>query len=541
MSKSHPFSIFLLKPHFDPTTALADPKQRLTPSHGSTLPANASLFLLDAPPKEPWWKDCFGIQEALHQVHKGALIFLPVGRRTFALSFGHVHHYLNDESYEHDFGLRVTLNSVDPKKLRSTDLLEPGAARRRRTQIPNFSDLTAFDFDRDTAILKQLTGYTSDQHSHLFRHATGSSSLRISIVCDPTGWAELCARLLDLYERTTYLETFPDLGSITPVRDPEVIRQLNIRLVSNLREHTENVYLAIPAIVDNMNVTSARFSGAGSSLIYDDVFLDKYHEYLKSHAILRHTLTIDHLKKHRLLLTDASGVIYRSYQVFKCLVFDTQLSQSGRSYHLNEGEWYSVDENYIQRLKGFLDPLCCNIPLPDYTHVNEADYNTSTAQASSTVLCLDRTNIAPAGQSQVEPCDLYTVRDATAIFYHIKISTFSSQLSHLFNQGAGSIELLRMEPLATQRMQALLTAKAAPQEESRFTGPFLQQRWRVVFGIVTHKDKRFKSDNLPLFSRISLMRVMKHMRLMTVEASFGFIRNRTPKRAGVRKRRKGTT
>ena len=53
MAKSHPFSIFLLKPNFDHTRALVDPEHRLTPSQGSKLPANASLFLLDAPPTEP--------------------------------------------------------------------------------------------------------------------------------------------------------------------------------------------------------------------------------------------------------------------------------------------------------------------------------------------------------------------------------------------------------------------------------------------------------------------------------------------------------
>ena len=79
------------------------------------------MFVLDNHPKEPWWKGYFGVQKILNQVTKGALIFLPVEQRCFALSFGHVYHNLKDESYEYDFGLRVTLNSVDPKKLKSTD------------------------------------------------------------------------------------------------------------------------------------------------------------------------------------------------------------------------------------------------------------------------------------------------------------------------------------------------------------------------------------------------------------------------------------
>jgi uncharacterized protein (TIGR04141 family) len=33
-----------------------------------------------------------------------------------------------------------------------------------------------------------------------------------------------------------------------------------------------------------------------------------------------------------------------------------------------------------------------------------------------------------------------------AVFHHIKISSFSAQLSHLFNQGANAIQLLKLEP-----------------------------------------------------------------------------------------------
>ena len=538
MPKSRPFSIYLLKPHFDAGNALADRDRPVTPTSGSTLPIGASLFVLDAPATKPWWKDCFGIQKDLWQEHKGALIFLPVQGRTFVLAFGHVRHYLNDESYEHDFGLRITLNTVDPNKLKSTDLLEPGAARRRRTQIPNYSNITAFDFDRDTSILKQLTGYTREKHRHLFKHATGSSSLRISLSCNPSGWVDLCAELLGLYQDRSYLETFPDIQSVTPVRDPEVIEQLNVRLLSSLVEHDDNVYLTIPEIVDNVSAANIRFSGAGKSLDYDDVFLDRYYEYLASHNIDSQDITIQQLKKHRLVLTDASGTDSGSFSIFRCIVHDTKIQDSGRTYHLNEGAWYSVEDSYISRLKVYLDPLCCDLNLPDYTQDREFTYNENTADALSDMICLDTTSISPAMQTQVEPCDLYSNRNGDAVFYHIKVSTFSSQLSHLFNQGANSIQLLKLESTSRSRMESLIAERVGQQERPAFVEPFLQQRWRVVFGIVTHKDKQLKSDNLPLFSRISLMRVMKEMQLMAVDARFGFIRNLRPKRTGTPRARK---
>jgi uncharacterized protein (TIGR04141 family) len=152
MSRSRSFSIYLLKEGFDPTDALKDDHRLEEGVESTELPEGAVLFVLDNRPHDPWWKEYFGVRKPLKQVTKGALVFLPVGDRWFALSFGFVFHDLKDESYEYDFGIRVTLNSLD------TDVLEPGVARRQRTQVPVESDLTYFDFDRDNAILKSLTG-----------------------------------------------------------------------------------------------------------------------------------------------------------------------------------------------------------------------------------------------------------------------------------------------------------------------------------------------------------------------------------------------
>ena len=311
MAKSHPFSIFLLKPNFDHTRALVDPEHRLTPSQGSKLPANASLFLLDAPPTEPWWKDCFGIQQPLFRAHKGALIFLPVRARTFVLSFGHVHHYLNDESYEHDFGIRRDPQQRRPEQARIADSLEPGAARRRRTQIPSHSNLAALDFDRDTSILKRLTGYTSEDSADLFRHATGSSSLRISIPCDPTSWNALCQRLLDLYTSKTYEEIFPDIQSVTPVRDPKVLDALNVRLIDGLVEDGRRHLPGGPRVYRRPECVACQLLGRRASLVYDDVYADLYYHYLESHGIDRRALTVEHLKKHRLHLNGCGRFGYQ--------------------------------------------------------------------------------------------------------------------------------------------------------------------------------------------------------------------------------------
>jgi len=56
--------------------------------------------------------------------------------------------------------------------------------------------------------------------------------------------------------------------------------------------------------------------------------------------------------------------------------------------------------------------------------------------------------------------------------------------------------------------------------------------------MVTHKYPKHKSSNLPLFSRISLMRNLKALQVRGVKANFGFISDESPKSQGKKKKRK---
>jgi hypothetical protein len=64
MAKSRPFSIYLLKAGQDATNSLREDHE-LEATAANNLPPEALLFILDASPTPPWWKDYFGVQEAL--------------------------------------------------------------------------------------------------------------------------------------------------------------------------------------------------------------------------------------------------------------------------------------------------------------------------------------------------------------------------------------------------------------------------------------------------------------------------------------------
>lgn len=539
MSKSRSFSIYLLKEGFDATNTLKDEHTLDDQIAGNSLPDGAILYVLDNAPIAPWWKNYFGIQKNLTQALKGAIVFLPVGTRTFAITFGHVFHNLKDTSYEYDFGLRVTLNSVDPEKLKSLDSLSPENARRQRTQLPVNSDLTYFDFDQDSTILKSLTGKVKDEYKAFFKHATGASSIRVSSDVSPDGLPELCEKLLNLYSEETFKTAFPDIQNVSPVKDPVVIDALNNKLITAFRTKDDSLILTIPEIVNYHDELYATFSGAGASLVYDDVFIDRYYEYLEGAEVDLNDVEVETLKKHNLVLTNEDGQSRGDRpNIFKCLIFDASLNNGTASYHLCEGNWYLVDSDYISSLTTYLDPLCADTELPVYNHADEGKYNEAAKDASQNRLCMDKKSIAPTGQKQVEPCDIMEHGNGSAILHHVKKSTVSATLSHLFNQGLNSIRLIRDSEEAHDKLKALAQTLASDDKKADFAALLAEGKYKVVYQIITHKDKIHKSQNLPLFSRISLRRAMKELRRMDIKAEYCFVENQTPKSEGKKKKRK---
>ncbi len=535
-NKSRSFSIYLLKPGYNASNTLEDDHD-LQSETATNLPAGASLYVLDSIPRQPWWRGYFGIAKELNQVSKGALVFLPVKGRCFALSFGHVYHHMKDMAYEYDFGLRVTLNALDPDRLISTDTLEPGAARRQRTQMPKEADLTYFDFDRDSNIIKSLTGKVRKEYKDLVRHVTGSSNLRISSDMQPDELIATCEKLLDIYGRDDYKTNFPNLQNIVPVKDPTEVAQLDAKVTEAFGAQNIDLCLAVPDIVNYADNVYAQFSGAGrAGSRYEDVDMQNYYDYLQSCGVDYKAVDLDMLKKHKLVLADEDGIAKDSYNIYRSLIFDVELTSG--TYHLCDGDWYRVENDYMTKLQLFLDPYYEDQALIPYNHDTESAYNLAVAAADNKFLCLDRASMAPSGQTQIEPCDLYMVSGTTGVFYHVKVSTRSSQLSHLFSQGQTAIELLKSEAEARDKIKALLKGKLNGQIESDYLAPIDSGPYKIVYAIISKKNKAGKSKNLPLFSRINLMRSIRTLKMMNVEAVYCFVEDQVAKKGAQAKPKK---
>ncbi len=518
MAKSRGFSIYLLKEAFNAQNSLKE-------GHGleminevdTNLPKRAIMFIADKPSTPPWWKDYWGITKNLFQVQKGALVFLPVKNRWMVLTFGMTYHQLIENSYEYDFGLRTTLNTLDPEKIKSTDVLEPESAKRERIQSPTASNLTFFDINQDESIVKKLTGAVRSEFKDILTNITGSNSLRITSKNEPNEITGLCIKLLEIYNREDYLKSFPDIQNILPLKDPDKLLDLNQQLIKAFNDSPRELVLTIPEIIDHTNSFIIKYTGVGrSGLEFNDVFIDDYRQYLKDHKV-EIIDNIQDFQKHQMIIIDENGVNLNKFTIYKCFLFDCELN--GNYYHLCEGEWYQIENSYIEKLQNLLDPYFIESHdfLTDCVHVREDSYNQDISNSNSNVFCLDKKNISPDGQRQIEPCDLISKKVNTLELVHVKISTRSSSLSHLFNQGYNSAAILRMELESRTKLKNLLGNDISSNvmiDENKFS---------VVFGIITKKNAIEKSKNLPIFSRISLLRVINGFKLMNIPCAIYYI------------------
>jgi uncharacterized protein (TIGR04141 family) len=108
--------------------ALRDPESVSRHETRQASPIDGELVVGAPMRKRPWWLDFVsphvlraGDLENLFNASTSALFLFRAAERRFAVTFGYGRFLLEPESYVHDFGLRVVLNTVEPDRIKSVD------------------------------------------------------------------------------------------------------------------------------------------------------------------------------------------------------------------------------------------------------------------------------------------------------------------------------------------------------------------------------------------------------------------------------------
>jgi len=422
----------------------------------------------------------------------GVLVIQRNTDNVFAVTFGYGRWMINDAAIESRFGLRTTLNAIDPASIQSIDHKRLEAiSRMTREQLSRASGLQHFGLDVERDLLRAVTGRPLDPT--IGRRLSGADQLSIVGDVQIGGLAAALDRYSALSRETTYRRDFGFVDYIAEITDPGVQGRLNAALVARLRRRMPpNVWLAPPDIVDWDDVTGFRYRSTANAPIHDDLDLAEYFE----DSGPRRDLTIERLRNDRARCVSAvDGIDRQQWSVYRCVVAEVALGDV--TYVLNEGKWYQVNQDFLATIDaavGALQPMA--IPLPACRQRSERAYNRRVYErGDGRFALLDREMVASVGRGRVEACDLYSL-DRQLI--HIKRYTGSGTLSHLFNQGVVSAELLLSDRNFRQNLNDLLPPT---HQIAHPAAAIVATDYEVAYAIIARRGRDLQ---LPFFSKVTL-------------------------------------
>ena len=453
------------------------------------------------------------------------LVFVQVSGRWFAVSFGLGHVKLDPAAFEQDFGLRVVLNAVDPKQLRSADVRTPDEnTLSRRTQTSRGSDQTAFAIDIERDLVRGLAGTPKD--AAFGSYVAGTDGLTLNRKLDVDGLALACAEAYAIYQKSDYKADFGWIDQIRHIRDHALIKKLDANLVEAMAKAvdqgaTEGIHLAFPAIYDPEKSSLIRYKGFRSGQLYADLDLPCYLDALKERE--KTGYTDSDLRSHTVHEVDDEGRdCGGKWKLRECIVFETDLD--GSKYVLSGGLWYQIDQNLANEVQAFFDKAP-TIELPEAeAEETESKYNNRVAGLDVDMICLDRRLIKPTGSSTaIEACD-FLGRERRLI--HIKDKTSSSRLSHLFSQGTVSARVLAIDPPSRDSVRAKVVAVQAETGQTGYEEivpkadeDFTRSDFTVVYGVIVASDQ----PKLPFFSLVTFRQAARELEALGYKHAFAWI------------------
>lgn len=456
------------------------------------------LFVRQAFQAPPKWSqvfdgilntEIFGLSSA-----PGAVLLVEAAGRKFAVMFGLGWALLSQEAIEEQFGLRVTLNSIDPGAIKSLDKRSFDAvATQTREQASREIDVGEFGLDVDQDLLSSVTG--TPRNEAWGEKMTGKHSLKVAVYKGIADLPELCASYLERFRDNAYEERFKWIDQIREIMDPGLIDSLDDELIQRValrQEQPDRCWLAAPDILEWADVAGFKFRTSKSADVYPDIYWSNFYEEIGDEEI-----SLEILKKRYVVWVDTNEINRGKWSVYKCVNFE--LDRDGKMFLLNGGKWYEVQIDFVQKVNAYIDAIPrSDLELIPYAHNREDEYLKSASEVlGEQCVCMDQNNISyGGGHSKIEFCDLFV---GGCKLVHAKRYGASSTLSHLFAQGLTSAVLFVSDAGFRTLVNTKLPDRFKSDDPSKKISP---NDYEVVFAIISNQEG--EGLTLPFFSRINL-------------------------------------
>jgi uncharacterized protein (TIGR04141 family) len=495
---THSLTIYLIKPGWSRQECLS--KLRKTTEHPFTLTdgTQGSVFTDSIPPHSPKWVGLLSKVVTnlpiLNSSNSSAVLFLPRGERLFALTFGYGKSLLIPGSWDEDFGLKATLNTIDSTRIKTVDRETLDAiGQHSRIQASREAKIGEFGLDLEQDFLRAVTGVPLDET--LGKQLTGKDALNVKLPITLDKLPALLDRYMSEAESTAYKEIFPWMDQIHLVISPAKIAELDAMMIERIRaeDFTKGLWLSVPEIIDWTEVDSFKYSERVSATTYPDVHILEFLSEVGGSK----NVTLDLVKKRRHVcaVSQQTGEVFDWWKVYRCLY--CEIDEGDETYLLNNGKWYRLGADFRERInEQFTKVPRCEVAFPDFTDKSEKEFNARmAAELPDRFALLDRKEIKVGGQyDKVEFCDLF---DKQKRIIHVKrYAGASAPLSHMFAQAVVSASLLRRDSDFRKKVTEHLTP-----EFQGLIGEPSPGEYEVVLAIVS---KSKKDLTIPFFSRVNL-------------------------------------
>jgi uncharacterized protein (TIGR04141 family) len=347
---THSLTIYLIKPGTSRAECLN--KLRKTTEHNFTLSdgTKGTIFTDSIPPRSPRWVGLLPKVvpdlPVLRSSNASAVLFLPREERLFALTFGYGKSLLIPGSWDEDFGLKVTLNTVDSNRIKTVDRATLDAiGQHSRIQASREAKIGEFGLDLEQDFLRAVTGVPVDET--LGKQLTGKDALNVKLPITVEKLPALLDRYIAEAESIAYKEIFPWMDQIHLVISPAKIAELDEAMIERIRaeDFAHGLWLSIPEIID-WEVDSFKYRNADSAQVYPDVHL---RDFLNDVGGAQN-VSVELVKKRRhvFAVSQLTGAVFEWWTVYRCLY--CEIDQRNETYLLNNGKWYRLGQDFRERI-----------------------------------------------------------------------------------------------------------------------------------------------------------------------------------------------
>lgn len=501
--KINKLSVRLLKGNFDDLynykDFLKEEYQNLIPSINNK---NMIGILLKDVSKTPNWVKYLLLNDNnIKNKINSFLLLVFENKRIFAYSFGYGYIMIKNDIVESDFGLNVTLNCIDPEKIKSINTYSlANNSKQKFESSAKLSSIYNFEYDNLIDMVQKLQGQIKDEYKCFFENLNGSESLSINTRIKFDKLNNLSKTLLDRFNSTDFLkiDLLKDINNIKCEKDNKEIEVLNEKLKEEIKKENIELFVADYEILQ-MDETFYSYYFLGKDYFnLDDIVAD---------------ITINNLNKYINIKKEAEDKYSKSWNLFKCIL--AEVEYNNKKYFLSKGKWFNIKESFLNEILNSNEKYKTENPLPKYNkkfdnkqkieffnkngtpkeESKEGLYNFETSKERNLIL-FDKKLVHINKNNPVEICDLYD--ETNNIFYHIKCGNESSSLSHLWNQGFISEELANSNnENYVKKFKELANSELNPNR-------------KIYYGIITDK-------NLTIFSEIALYRIIQSLKKIGIK------------------------